>query len=119
MDHYRISVGMVSPKRALRRRSMSHSAKSLPGSMPSFSRRGALSGRAPSAPPIPRTSNLSTKVGSQNVTSPIRSHSSAGARSPKLRHLDGDANNKLVSLEVPQDGVHSTAQLNAASIASG
>jgi len=119
MDHYRIAVGIVSPKRALRRRSMSHSAKSLPGSMPSFARRGILSGRAPSAPPLPRQSTVFTKSGTQITTSPIRSHSSAGARSPKLRQLDGDSSKRLVTLDVPQDGAQSAAHFKTASTTSG
>lgn len=124
MDHYRISVGIIAPhrasSRAQQRRLLAHSARSLPGAMPSGMdrTRSITTGRSPSAPPIPRAKAMTKFGGGRGTPSPSRSSYSAATGSRTDRPFDGDAS-KGITLDVPQDGQSGAYPGKTGSIASG
>lgn len=98
MEHYRAAVGITPPLRfSLRskRRAMSHSARSVPGVLPSgFEATRASIRRSPSAPPIPHSKSKSWyRSRSQLGTRP---HSSA--EKSKLTRIE---DSRSVTIEVP------------------
>ena len=98
MEHYRVAVGISQPFRILsraKRRSMSQSARSVPGTLSSGCERKTSVRRSPSAPPVPHPKGASWhRSGSQFG---IRPHSSA--EKTKLGARVEDA--RGVTLEVP------------------
>lgn len=100
MEHYRISVGITSPLRIAsraQRRALAHSARSVPGTLPSSveKSKGALLRRSPSAPPVPRATGFGTFNRNGSSRYPLRPHSSA----EKSRGLEGELRGVL--LDVP------------------
>lgn len=99
MEHYRVAVGISLPIRfnsRAKRRSMSHSARSMPGTLPSgFQTTRTSLRRSPSAPPVPHPAGKSwDRSRSQFGTRP---HSSAD--SAKLSTRANDL--RGVTIEVP------------------
>ena len=92
MDHYRVAVGIKS-RAVVERRTLTHSAKSLPGAMPSKrgDKRTMYQYRAPSAPPQPRS-----LMKGADTAETGRPHSSMDRQRPETEGAS-------LRLEVPQD----------------
>ena len=99
MEHYRVAVGISPPIRfnsRAKRRSMSHSARSMPGTLPSgFQTTRTSLRRSPSAPPVPYPKGKSSERSRSQIGA--RPHSSAG--SVKLSARANDL--RGVTIEVP------------------
>ena len=117
MEHYRVAVG-ISPSIRItprsKRRAMSHSARSVPGYLPSGLHSGRVSlRRSPSAPPRPHPKGKPwDRPGSQSVTRP---QSSVDKRKLGVRIEDGP----VVSIEVPVNELRSRIASKVASPLSG
>lgn len=100
MEHYRVAVGISPPIRynsRAKRRSMSHSARSMPGTLPSgFQTTRTSLRRSPSAPPVPHPKGKSWERSRSQLGA--RPHSSAD-RSAKLSVRANDL--RGVTIEVP------------------
>ena len=119
MEHYRVAVGISPPIRfnsRAKRRSMSHSARSMPGTLPSgFQTTRTSLRRSPSAPPVPHPKGKSwDRSRSQLGTRP---HSSAD--SAKLSTRANDL--RGVTIEVPTSEMFGGSRIasKAASVFSG
>lgn len=99
MEHYRVAVGISPPIRFAsrsKRRSMSYSARSVPGTLPSgFEQARASLRRSPSAPPIPHAKGRPWDRSRSQLST--RPHSSA--ERAKLSAQVDDI--KGVTIEVP------------------
>ena len=99
MEHYRVAVGISQPFRISSRakgRSMSHSARSVPGSLPSgFQTVKTSFRRSPSAPPVPHPKGTSWDRSSSQFG--MRPHSAAEKTRLGVRIEDS----RGVTIEVP------------------
>ncbi|XP_032221185.2 uncharacterized protein LOC116603703 [Nematostella vectensis] len=124
MEHYRISVGITAPfrasSRAQRRRSLAHSARSLPGSMPSDRDLGRKTpqGRSPSAPPIPRAKALTRSQEDNKSQSPQRACSST-SQGKTTRNITGEGTRRSVTVDIAGADGRSTTYGRAQSTTSG
>lgn len=110
MEHYRVAVGISPPIRfnsRAKRRSMSHSARSMPGTLPSgFQTTRTSLRRSPSAPPVPHPKGKSWERSRSQLDA--RPHSSAD-RSVKLSARATDL--RSVTIEVPTTEMLSSSRV--------
>lgn len=110
MEHYRVAVGISPPIRFAsrsKRRSMSHSARSMPGTLPSgFEAARTSLRRSPSAPPVPHPKGKPWDRSRSQLSA--RPHSSAERARLSVRADD----TRSVTIEVP------TSEMLASRIAS-
>ena len=99
MEHYRVAVGISPPFRLssrIKRRAMSHSARSMPGVLPSgFEAKRTSVRRSPSAPPVPHPKGKSWNRSRSQLGN--RPHSSAEKSKFSTRIEDS----RGVTIEVP------------------
>lgn len=105
MEHYRVAVGISPPFRfssRSKRRAMSHSARSMPGALPSgFEATRAFIRRSPSAPPIPHPKGKSWYRSSSQLGT--RPHSSV--EKSKVTRIE---DSRSVTIEVPTRDMQSS-----------
>lgn len=105
MEHYRVAVGISPPFRfssRSKRRAMSHSARSVPGALPSgFEATRASIRRSPSAPPIPHPKGKSWYRSSSQLGT--RPHSSV--EKSKVTRIE---DSRSVTIEVPTRDMQSS-----------
>lgn len=99
MEHYRVAVGISPPFRIwsrAKRRSKSHSARSMPGALPSAVQAAkSIFRRSPSAPPV--SHRQGTSRDRPSVQFGIRPHSSAEKAKIGVRGEDINS----ITIEVP------------------
>ena len=99
MEHYRVAVGISPPIRfnaRANRRSMSHSARSMPGTLPSgFQTTRTSLRRSPSAPPVPHTTSKSWDRSRSQLGPRPHSSTDSAKLSTRANDLRG------VTIEVP------------------